>query len=360
MCAWAALSAGCGARTDLGERTDETDVVIPFEKCGNGIVSGDEECDDANAVDTDACLSTCVLARCGDGVLATFEACDDGNTIDSDGCTNACTKPTCGDGIVQAGEECDSPNPSVCTPLCRVPTCGDGFLRPDFEECDAGMANSDRPALALLDGKTIQPIKPVVRNTTATAFYGYGSASAHTGFEAVTRSNLFLYGSSLSSGLSLFTIHGIDKNSSGLSDGKCEVQQTFSGLPPGTSVVLTDDDPKEFQLGATGTAIGDWGYEDNTDGGVLTGLPFPGNWSVRVDSAFIQGVDEWVYVDGDGAPLPLDASFAILEANADPSPCRTDCTLPRCGDGIVDPGETCDDGNFTSGDGCSSDCTAFD
>ena len=60
------------------------------------------------------------------------------------------------------------------------------------------------------------------------------------------------------------------------------------------------------------------------------------------------------------AALPLDASFAILEANADPSPCRTDCTLPRCGDGIVDPGETCDDGNFTSGDGCSSDCTAFD
>jgi cysteine-rich repeat protein len=29
---------------------------------------------------------------------------------------------------------------------------------------------------------------------------------------------------------------------------------------------------------------------------------------------------------------------------------------PRCGDGHVDDGEECDDGNFTSGDGCESDC----
>ncbi len=29
---------------------------------------------------------------------------------------------------------------------------------------------------------------------------------------------------------------------------------------------------------------------------------------------------------------------------------------PRCGDGIVDPGEGCDDGNTVSGDGCSSTC----
>ncbi len=29
---------------------------------------------------------------------------------------------------------------------------------------------------------------------------------------------------------------------------------------------------------------------------------------------------------------------------------------PACGNGKLDPGETCDDGNTTSGDGCSSDC----
>src|SRR5258706_14805785 len=38
--------------------------------------------------------------------------------------------------------------------------------------------------------------------------------------------------------------------------------------------------------------------------------------------------------------------------------CRNNCTLPFCGDGIVDSGEQCDDGNNVNGDGCNNDCTA--
>ena len=37
--------------------------------------------------------------------------------------------------------------------------------------------------------------------------------------------------------------------------------------------------------------------------------------------------------------------------------CRNDCTLPFCGDGIVDSGEQCDDGNLNNADGCRNDCT---
>jgi cysteine-rich repeat protein len=36
--------------------------------------------------------------------------------------------------------------------------------------------------------------------------------------------------------------------------------------------------------------------------------------------------------------------------------CNADCTTPVCGNGIKETGETCDDGNVTSGDGCSSAC----
>jgi len=37
--------------------------------------------------------------------------------------------------------------------------------------------------------------------------------------------------------------------------------------------------------------------------------------------------------------------------------CSATCQRePRCGDGILDPGEQCDDGNTTSGDGCSATC----
>jgi cysteine-rich repeat protein len=36
--------------------------------------------------------------------------------------------------------------------------------------------------------------------------------------------------------------------------------------------------------------------------------------------------------------------------------CRTDCVPASCGDGVVDAGETCDDGNTVAADGCSPDC----
>src|SRR5512143_3296989 len=38
--------------------------------------------------------------------------------------------------------------------------------------------------------------------------------------------------------------------------------------------------------------------------------------------------------------------------------CDTNCTMPRCGNGVVDPGEQCDDGNTTNSDGCENNCTA--
>jgi cysteine-rich repeat protein len=37
--------------------------------------------------------------------------------------------------------------------------------------------------------------------------------------------------------------------------------------------------------------------------------------------------------------------------------CRADCTIEACGDARLDPDEACDDGNLTSGDGCRADCT---
>jgi cysteine-rich repeat protein len=36
--------------------------------------------------------------------------------------------------------------------------------------------------------------------------------------------------------------------------------------------------------------------------------------------------------------------------------CPNDCTLPFCGDAVIEGDEICDDGNIFSGDGCSSAC----
>jgi cysteine-rich repeat protein len=57
---------------------------------------------------------------------------------------------------------------------------------------------------------------------------------------------------------------------------------------------------------------------------------------------------------GDGA---LDPGEDCDDGNTvDGDGCRADCTVEECGDGIVDPQEECDDDNTNDGDGCSATC----
>ena len=61
--------------------------------------------------------------RCGDGLQSAGEACDDGNSVDEDACSNACEQATCGDGIVRqdlepgtvGAEACDDGNEAEMT-----------------------------------------------------------------------------------------------------------------------------------------------------------------------------------------------------------------------------------------------------
>lgn len=60
-------------------------------------------------------------------------------------------------------------------------------------------------------------------------------------------------------------------------------------------------------------------------------------------------------VCGDGVSDPAEECD---DGNTNQSDlCRNDCRLNRCGDGTQDPGEACDDGDLFEGDGCDSNCT---
>ncbi len=196
-----ASDAECAAGPDGLARICTEGVCTP-SRCGDGVVSADEECDDTNDVNTDGCTNGCRLPRCGDGITTIDEnlpadereQCDDGNSANDDGCTSSCRRARCGDGTVrqdldpiddlyeecddgndidtdgcnrcqdafcgdgamradlQAGdenyEECDDGdniNTDGCTSTCELPRCGDGYLRTDlssnqegYEECDDG------------------------------------------------------------------------------------------------------------------------------------------------------------------------------------------------------------------------------
>lgn len=136
-------------------------VCQPY-RCGDGVVSGSELCDDGNTVDCDGCSSDCNSDNsCGNHRVECDEECDDGeNNSDAPDalCRTSCKFQRCNDGIVDhdSGEDCDlSPNPLAscedygfyggelsCSVACRndtstcVGSCGDGELNGE-ELCDA-------------------------------------------------------------------------------------------------------------------------------------------------------------------------------------------------------------------------------
>jgi fibro-slime domain-containing protein len=122
--------------------------------CGDGITqaANGEQCDDGvlNGIGVDKCTATCKL-RCGDGVVEPGEQCDLGaskNTGGYGGCNANCTlAPYCGDGFKAANEQCDDGKNDgsygTCNPNCTLaPYCGDNMLQSPPEGCDLGSADS--------------------------------------------------------------------------------------------------------------------------------------------------------------------------------------------------------------------------
>ncbi len=93
--------------------------------------------------------------------------------------------------------------------------------------------------------------------------------------------------------------------------------------------------------------------------------PFCGDGDVDPGEECDDGND----TDGDGCDNDCTISATCGNGTLDPGEqcddgntvdgdgCRADCSIPACGDGILDPGEECDDGNTSDLDVCQSDCS---
>jgi len=130
-----------GSVTDGGGRDlggDPVDAGPP--ECGNGVLEGDEVCDDGNE-DGMGCLDGCSrvedgfvcveagaecvpIATCGNGRIEGDETCDDRNETAGDGCDDSCQR--------EAGWVCP-----VAGAACSAAKCGDGLIA-GFEICDDG------------------------------------------------------------------------------------------------------------------------------------------------------------------------------------------------------------------------------
>jgi cysteine-rich repeat protein len=279
----AAAGADCGnGKIDAGEQCDDgnaidTDACSNLCKarvCGDGEQQGSEECDDGNKVNNDSCTNMCLLPRCGDLVVQAGEECDDGNQIPNDNCSTSCHFPRCGDAVMQFGEECDDGNRSdtdSCTNRCLLPRCGDGIVQ-EAEECDdANKISND-----------------ACSNICTLPQCGNGVREAGESCD--------------------------DGNENNGDNCTIECEKPFCGdgfTQPGESC----DDGNQ-----------------NADDECLNTCRLP--------------------TCGDGMLHPREqCDEGFQNSDKRPDTCRSDCRMPRCGDGVVDAGEQCD-----GGDQCDALC----
>lgn len=103
----------CGTNAvweDKGEIPGQCGVAL--FTCGDGNVTGTEQCDDGNNWSNDSCKADCTFNICGDSsIYVGIEECDDGNNITGDNCNDECLIETC---VVVNATNCSGFYVSLC------------------------------------------------------------------------------------------------------------------------------------------------------------------------------------------------------------------------------------------------------
>jgi cysteine-rich repeat protein len=331
--------------------------------CGDGVVSVGESCDDGGTTAGDGCSATCTAesgytctgspstctTSCGDGIIAGTESCDNGgsnsNAADA-ACRTDCTSRRCGDGIRDTGEGCDDGNTNnndECLNSCLLNTAGGGG---NGSTSSSNSSYYKRPPPPLGCGNGVKEIAKGEEcdegrfNDLGTCSYdcklrycGDGEITVVTGEECEPTPSAGPNGERL---YQVETCGKICTAPDASGQGGCKVNY----LRPCES---------EENAGAGGGDSGDIAFPPRSDLPIDVFLPpEEGGWD---QDGFIQcgnGIlevgeqcDDGNLIDGDG--------------------CTSGCaaegyTVAICGDGVLMEGEDCDDGNNLDGDGCSAIC----
>lgn len=340
--------------------------------CGDGIVQSpnddgtNEQCDDGNNTNNDGCSSSCQLEEtaepqiCGDDIVQNpnddgiSEECDDGNTISGDGCSSDCQIETyCGDGIVQSpnddglNEVCDdgnTTNKDGCSNICQIETyCGDGVVQqPNYYEleefCDDGNKVSGDGCSANCQ----------IEAPKAVGYCGDGSIQSPN-----------------SQGINEVCDDGNTRDSDQCSSdclNSCPAPRVWTGstcqIPLGSSEMTETcgdgivQSPNSYRVD-----------ESCDDGNTVSGDGC---------SEFCQIETGDVNIDYSSDNTNQQNSPPSSESNEDNTsqtdtndkepeqnnPDTIDYEIPEtCGNGTIEEGEECDDGNKVNNDSCTNSCT---
>ena len=310
--------------------------------CGDGHRCGNEACDDGNLQDCDECSALCIVTGCGDGAICGDEVCDDGNRVGGDGCRADCMgTEVCGDGRAdwEAGEQCDDGNADECD-ACH----SDCTIFTDV--CGDGFVCGDE----VCDDGNLQPGDGCSTNCMSDETCGNGITDTAAG-EVCDDGNQ----------------RDCDTCSA---DCKHEITGCGDGVLCGDEVCddgnTTGGDGCRADCMGTevcGDGLLDTGEacEDTTEEGIDAGCPEAspdcvlecGGCTPRCGDGVV-GAGETCDVNPSGTDINCSDQTPVC--SADCRSCVVDCSDNICGDGKKCPGEACDDGNLTDCDACSADC----
>ncbi len=360
--------------------------------CGDGLLRGDEPCDDGNQTAGDGCDATCQIEPgyqctgeastcvtiCGDGARADVEACDDGGVTPGDGCDAACAiEPgygctgdlgeistcvaVCGDGIRTVDEACDDGGVTPgdgCDASCAIEpgwectgdlglasscatVCGDGYRTADEPCDDGGVTPGDGCDASCVIEPGYSCLGDVGETSTCAPGCGDGIRTITEGCDD----------------------GGVTAGDG--CDGSCAVEPGYtcdgalgelSVCTPGcgdgirTITEACDDGNDAAGDGCTATCAIEPGYACVGDLGEVSACATVCGDGVRTPD---EACDDGDAIAGDGcdAACAIEPGYECSGAAGAISACAT-----VCGDGVRTADEACDDGDATAGDGCNATC----
>ncbi len=300
--------------------------------CGNGVINAGEQCDQGagNQANGDGCSSTCQVeigylcagtpsvcnGTCGNGIVEGTDQCDQGggNVANGDGCSSTCQ--------IEPNFQCTG-TPSACIPF--ETTCGDG----NDNDGDTFIDGADDDCIVTLK------FPPCAAGQTRKVFKSSDTPlpfADNNPTGATSTINVVGAGASARSAIVFNVSH--------LFDGDVDLTLT----PPGGAGIDVCSDNGVGGDNFVNTVL------DNTCTTNVTAGTAPFTNCFKPENVITTASDGvWTLKAVDDASIDAGVlnNWAVIL-----------CISANCGNGVLDAGETCDQGagNQANGDGCNSSC----
>ncbi|MBT3835006.1 DUF4215 domain-containing protein [Candidatus Peribacteria bacterium] len=348
--------------------------------CPNGVIESGEECDDDNTLNIDACTDVCEDAECGDGYIwVGQEECDDGDTSNTNLCLNSCDRARCGDGFIYAGiETCDEGDlvngtPNHCNSTCNGTTnseCGNG-TQETGEACDDGnLARGD----GCDDNCNITTECNDTVDNDLDLLFDANDPGCHTDGDSLNtlsydstdnnESHTIECGNGAIEGSETCDNGGANSNTSACTlscaDARCGDYYIWTGnenCDEGDALNGTPNHCNATCTGITGSVCGNGTQESGEacdDGNLVRGDGCDDNCNITTECNDTVNNDSDIFIDAEDPGCHTDGH--VLNATSyDPSD-NDEFNPISCGNGAIELGEDCDDGNLLNTDACTNNC----